>query len=231
MKNKNSIVFVSASTLAIGMTQGAIAQTTINNVNFTIGSGQVYDMNLNGDGTTNFAIRFDGKSSTDTTTWNQFNSPFVSARPQDTTDATQTTFVLGNTDPNQGGAGGFPLAGAGTTIGPDYLTPVSIGYLYQDYNGNTVGGWSSTSVSDGYVGLELTSSGGSVTNFGWVEISYDYNGGNNSTITILRDAYDATPNESLTTPALVPEPTPMALMGIAGVLLAMSRKLKNGESD
>jgi hypothetical protein len=117
---------------------------------------------------------------------------------------------------------GFPLAGPGTVIGPGYLTAGGVGYIYQDYNGNTVGGWSGTSISDGYVGLELVSGGGSVTNYGWVEITYNYNGGTDSTIEVLRDAYDTTPNDSLTTPATAPEPSTMALASLAGTALAFS---------
>ena len=222
MKNQNAVLIFSASALVGGFATGARAQTTINTIDATIGTGQVYDLNLNGDGTTNFAIRFDGKSSTDTTTWTKTSAAFVSSRTQDTTDATQDTFVLGNLDASQSSTTvGFPLAGAGTTIGPSYLTPGSVGYIYQDYNGNTVGGWSPTSISDGYIGLELVSGGGSITNFGWVELSYNYNGGTGSTIEVLRDAYDATPNDSLTTPPTVPEPSTMALVGLAGTTLAL----------
>lgn len=232
MKHRISAAVASLSALSFGAAHSAMGQTTINNVGVTVGAGQVYDMNLNGDGTTNFAIRFDGKSSTDTTTWNQFQSPFVSARPQDTTAATQTTYVLGVSDASQGGTqgadvAGFPLVGPGASIGPGYQSPFTIGYLYQDYNSITVGGWSPTSISDGYVGLELTSNSGSVTNYGWVEITFNYNGGNNSTITVLRTAYDATPNEPLITPALsVPEPTVLALAGMAGAMLVSRRKLR-----
>ncbi len=179
-----------------------MGQTTIYPINTTVGAGQVYDLILNGDGTTNYAIRFDGKSSTDTTTWADTTAPFVSARTQDTTDASQTTYVLGVVDPNQAGAGGLPLTAAGVTIGPGYLTPVNLGYLYQDYGGNTVGGWLPASISDGYVGLKLVSDGGAVTNYGWVELEYNCNGGSNSNIKILRTAYDATPGESLVTPPL-----------------------------
>jgi len=39
---------------------------------------------------------------------------------------------------------------------------------------------------------------------------------------VLRDAYDATPNDSLTTPPTVPEPSTMALVGLAGTTLALS---------
>jgi hypothetical protein len=202
-------MLLSATALAAGWTSAAMGQTTIYNVNTTVGTGQVYDLNLNGDGTTNYAIRFDGKSSTDTSTWNDTTKPFVSVRTQDTTDASQTTFVLGVVDPNQAGAGGLPLTGAGATIGPGYLTPVNVGYLYQDYGGNTVGGWSSTSISDGYVGLELVSDNGAVTNYGWLELEYDYNGGLDSNIIILRTAYNATFGKSLVTPPLsVPPPPP-----------------------
>ena len=221
MKNKNAVFLFSASAVVGSFAQGARAQTTIYNVDTTVTTGEVYDFNLNGDGTTNFAVRFDGKSSTDSTTWNHTTAAFVSARTQDTTDATESTYVLGNVDANQTGAVGLPLAGAGTTIGPGYLTPGGVGYLYQDYNGNTVGGWSSTSISDGYVGLEFVSDGGAVTNFGWVELQYNYNGGTGSTIEVVRDAYDATPNDSLVTPTPAPEPTTMALAGLGGACLAL----------
>jgi hypothetical protein len=227
MKNQNAILVFPASALVGSLAPGARAQTTINTIGATIGTGQVYDLNLNGDGSTNFAIRFDGKSSTDTTTWNKTTAPFVSARPQDTTDATQDTYVLGNLDAAQSAnTVGFPLAGPGATIGPGYLTAGGVGYLYQDYNGNTVGGWSSTSISDGYVGLELVSGGGSVTNFGWVEIAYNYNGGTGSTIDVLRDAFDDTPNDSLTTPATVPEPSTLALAGLAATGLAFGLRIR-----
>ena len=223
MKNQNAVLVFSASALVGSFATGARAQTTINNIGATIGTGQVYNLNLNGDGTVNYAIRFDGKSSTDTTTWNKTTAPFVSARTQDTGDAMQDTYVLGNLDAAQSAnTVGFPLAGPGTVIGPGYLTPGAVGYIYQDYNGNTVGGWSSTSISDGYVGLELVSGGGSVTNYGWVELSYDYNGGTGSTIGVIRDAYDATPNEALTTPAPAPEPSTIALAGLAGTALIFS---------
>jgi len=225
MKNQNAVLFFSASALVGSFATGARAQTTINTIDATIGTGQVYDLNLNGDGTVNYAIRFDGKSSTDTTTWTKTTAPFVSARTQDTGDATQDTYVLGNLDAAQSAnTVGFPLAGPGTTIGPGYLTPGAVGYIYQDYNGNIVGGWSPTSVSDGYVGLELVSGGGSVTNYGWVELAYNYNGGSSSTIEVLRDAYDATPNDPLTTPATVPEPSTMALIGVTGTALALGMR-------
>lgn len=225
MKNKNAVLIFSASALVGSFAQGARAQTTIENINATVGTGEVYDLNLNGDGTTNFAIRFDGKSSTDTTTWNKTTAAFVSGRTIDTTAASESTFVLGNTDGGQTGAVGLPLAGAGTTIGPGYLTAGEIGYVYQDYNGNTVGGWSSTSISDGYVGLEFVSDAGAVTNFGWVEIGYDYNGGTGSTIDVERAAYDATPNDPLITPVTAPEPSAIALAGLAGTILAL--KMRN----
>src|SRR5208282_5873458 len=109
------------------------AQTTITTVNLPIGTGQLYDLNLDGavaPNANNFAIRFDGSKSdlADSSYWNHFNSPMVDARTNSTYDATETTYVLGVTDPNQAGAVGLPLLGAGATIGPGHLTPGSVGY-------------------------------------------------------------------------------------------------------
>ena len=203
--NRNSLAVASASTLVLGLAHNATAQATINTVNITIGTGQLYDLNLNGataPNANNFAIRFDGAKSelANSSYWNHVNSPMVDARTTSTYDATQTTYVLGVTDPNQTSAVGLPLTGAGATIGPGYLTPGTTGYLYQDYGGHTVGGWSPNSFNDGYVGLEFVN--GSVTNFGWVELEYSYNDGNSSAITIVADAYNATPGQALTTPPL-----------------------------
>jgi len=188
---------------------------------------QEYNLNLNGDGTTNFTIRFGGKSDT-ASTWTYATQPLLDSRAAQTSQAGQVDYILGVADVNQAGAVGIPLAGPGTTIGPDYLTTGTLGYLYQDLNNNTVGGWSPTSVSDGFVGLELTSDGGSVTNFGWVELAFNYNGGTAPSINVLNSAYDSTPNEALVTPALTdtPEPATMALVGVAGTMLVAKMRSK-----
>jgi hypothetical protein len=225
MKNKNSVAFISASALVVGFAQGAMGQITINTVDAVVGTGQQYDLDLNGDGTTNYVIRFGGKSDTPST-WTYANEPLVDSRAAQTLQSAQNNFVLGVSDPAQTGATvvGFPLSEAGTTIGQGYLTAGNLGYLYQDNNSSTtVGGWSSTSVSDGYVGLMMLSDGGAVTNFGWVELTYNYNGGTSPTIEVLRTAYDATPDQSLVTPDTVtptPEPTTVALLGLAGTMVA-----------
>jgi hypothetical protein len=228
MKNKHSVAFVSASALVAGFAQGAMGQVNINTVDVTVGPTEQYDMNLNGDGTTNFMVRFGGKNDTPST-WTSANQPLVDARAAQTSQSAQNNYVLGTVDSGQGGgAVGVPLAEAGTTIGPDYLTAGTLAYLYQDNASvnTTVGGWSPASISDGYIGLMLTSAGGSVTNFGWAELAFNYNGGTNSTIEILRTAYDATPNEALVTPALAdaPEPGTMALVGLAGTMLAVGMR-------
>jgi len=229
MKNKKSVVFVSASALVAGFAQGAMGQN-INTVDAIVGTTGQYDMNLNGDGTTNFMVRFGGKNDTPST-WTSANQPFLDSRQAQTSQSAQNNYVLGNVDSAQGGgAVGVPLAGAGTTIGPGYLSAGELGYLYQDNASanTTVGGWSSTSISDGYVGLELTSNAGAVTNFGWAEISFDYNGGTNSTIEVLRTAYNSTPDQALVTPDLspTPEPATMALIGLAGTMLAAKLRSK-----
>jgi len=229
MKNKNKVIAVSASSLVVGMAQGAMGQVTITTVNTVVGTTQQYNMLLNGDGTTNYIVRFGGKND-DPSTWTDANKPLIDSRAGQTGQSSQKNFVLGNIDLGQGAdVVGFPLLGAGTTIGPGFLSAGNLGYLYQDNNSATVGGWSSTSISDGYVGLMMLSGGGSITNFGWVELAYNYNGGSSPTIEILRTAYDATPNESLITPTTinaVPEPTAMALVGLAGTMLAARMSFK-----
>jgi hypothetical protein len=229
MKRSTTLTVVSTSTLVLGAAHQATAQTTIQTIDTTIGTGQVYDLNLNGEtaNPVNFAIRFDGAKSTPST-WTDVNQPFVSARTQDTGNTSQDTYVFGTLDPNQSpNVVGLPLLGAGATIGASSgYTAGTLGYLYQDYNNFTVGGWSQTTPSDGYVGLEFTSAGGSVINYGWVEIAYNYNGGTGSTIDIERAAYDANPNESLVTPPTVPEPATAAMIGVGTLALAGLGRLK-----
>ncbi len=215
---KNHVLFASTSTLLLGAAQAAMSQVTITPIGVTITNGSPnYNLNLNG--VTDYRIFFDATL-----------APQVTSEVVNKGGYTNGCYVVGIPDPLQDvNSAGSPLLGGGTTIGPDLLATYSAfgrGYIYHDYGGRTVGGWTnSTSLNDGYMALELTSNGGATTNWGWVELQYDLAA---NMVTIVQSGYNATPDGSLITPEIapVPEPATVALIGAGGALLALRLRSK-----
>jgi hypothetical protein len=120
---------------------------------------------------------------------------------------------------------GVPVTPAGTAIGANYAATYpanTVGYLYEEYNGAAVvGDWSSTAVTDGYVGLELNN--GTSTDFGWVQLIYDPTAATPS-LTVVDYAYETTPGVDIVTG--VPEPATIALAGAGAALMLLCRRKK-----
>src|ERR1035437_3676599 len=187
MNRKQSVSLVSVSALAAGMAQGAVTYSGLMNTPLPPGSGATIPIDLNGDGTTDFTVGFDGSANS--------NKPYCLGTP----DSVPGSTVLAQLAPD--GWYGLPVTQFGTMINSSYLTPVpdtapggAKAYLHQDNNSTSnypaIGAWGVNSPTEGYVGLEMYDNTGlSITNFGWVRLIYNHTVG---TLTLVDYAYETT---------------------------------------
>ena len=188
MNRKQSVSLVSVSALAAGMAQGAVTYSGLLNTPLPAGSGATIPFDLNGDGTDDFAVGFDGSANS--------NKPFCSGFP----DSAPGSTVLAQ--PGIDGWFGLPVTPFGVTIDSSYLTPVPSSapgggkaYLHQDNDSGAsypaIGAWGVNSPTEGYVGLEMYDNTGlSTTNFGWARLIYNHTVG---TLSLVDYAYETTP--------------------------------------
>ena len=194
MRTKQTVGIVSTTALAAGMAQGAIYYTNQNVVLPTpVNPNTPAPFDISGDTIYDFFLSFDGFSSANS------QKPYVSGY---LAGSPPNSAVLGTTSTNVSTVGsypyqnGAPVAGFGTMINANYLTPVVTNYgkvyLYQDGNGNYVGGWGLGAKTEGYLGVELFDAGNSITNFGWLHLIWDPTA-NPRTITCVDSGYETTP--------------------------------------
>ncbi len=196
MNRKQSVSLVSVSALAAGMAQGAVTYSGPINTTLPKGSGATIPFDLNGEGTDDFTLGFDGVSSSPGP--NNSNKPYLTGSPASAPGSTPLAQLASD------GWYGLPVAPFGTLVNSSYLTPVpgtapgsARAYLNQDNQGTvdpkypTIGAWGVNSPTEGYVGLEMYDNTGlSITNFGWAQLIYNNNLG---TLTLVDYAYETTP--------------------------------------
>jgi hypothetical protein len=187
MKTKKIITLVSGSTLASGMAHGAVLYSGLVNSPFPCpasfpATGDSFD--LNGDGTYDFFLGFDGYSTPNS------QKPYIQGYPGDVPGSA----VLAQYNASYSSYG-LPVTPFGTMINSNYLAPMPAGttgaYFNQDGNGHYTGDWQDTALTEAYVGLELWDGDGN-TNYGWARIIYD---GTISpkTLTLVDYGYETTP--------------------------------------
>jgi hypothetical protein len=211
MKPTKILLLSSASALVAGAARGSVVYS--GPIDDVLTGTNAFQLDLNNDGT-DFNIRFDGGGS-----GGSVNKPFVDARISQ--GLSGTGFVLGGLGAD---TNGVPVTPAGTAIGAAYASSFpgeNTGYLYQDYNNNTVGNWSDTSVTDGYVGLELVN--GIADSYGWVQLIFNPTAATPS-LTVVDYAYETSPNTDIITG--VPEPTTLALAGVGAAALLLRKRKK-----
>ena len=209
MKPTKVLLLTSASALVAGAARGSVVYS--GPIDDVLTSTNAFQLDLNNDGT-DFNVRFDGGGAGGSS-----NKPFVYARTSQ--GLSGTGFVLCFS-----GTNGVPVTAAGTDIGASYAATYpgeTTGYLYQNYGGTSVGAWASSSVTDGYVGLELVN--GSADSYGWVQLIYDPTAATPS-LTVVDYAYETSPNTDIITG--VPEPTTLALAGVGAAALLLRKRKK-----
>ena len=198
MRTKRTVGIVSTTALAAGMAQGAIYYTNQNVVLPTpVNPNTPAPFDISGDTIYDFFLSFDGFSSANS------QKPYVSGY---LAGSPPNSAVLGTTSTNVSTVGsypyqnGAPVAGFGTMINANYLTPIVTNYgkvyLYQDGNGNVVGGWGLGAKTEGYLGVELFDAGNSITNFGWLHLIWDPTA-NPRTLTCVDSGYETTPGTGI----------------------------------
>ena len=117
-----------------------------------------------------------------------------------------------------GSGGGYVLKLVSGDPISSAITPWNSGYGYLTKNGN--GPWFSG--GDAYAALRI-SAGGSDYNYGWVNINYD---ALTPTATITGFAFETTANTPIAAGA-VPEPSTVALAGIAALVMGGSAYVRS----
>ncbi len=225
MNTKQSVALVSTTALAAGMAQGSVVYSGVLNIQETwAATGYRAGIDLTGDGVKDVAFGFDGFTS------GYAPKPYVDARTAIGSEIAQSGIVslLAKTPPPAGqGLPGLPLTKAGATINASYASiyPVvntadSRAYMYQNDSQNAVGDWSNTSVTEGFVGIELALAGG--TSYGWLHLIDDPTAAT-PTVTLVDWAYESTPGVGIQT-FIVPEPSTAALAGLGLAALLTLRK-------
>lgn len=194
MTHKQTLAAASTSLLAAGMAHGSIVYS--GPINTDLSGSSAYMVDLNGDFTFDYTVRFDGASG------NNQLKPFVDARSSGNPNA----WILSKTN------GGAPLTLFGTNIDSNYATTFptnKVGYLYEQYDNNTVvGDWPSTADTDGYVGVVLTD-GVTTTNYGWIHLIYKAADPNTKTLEVVDYAYESDNNVPIIAGATVTPGAPL----------------------
>src|ERR1035438_6460406 len=187
-------------------------------LNLQQGYGTLYrqGVDMTGDGINDFAFGYEANA----------QKPYVDARTFVGTDVPGQSGILSVlTKANTG----LPVTPAGTTIDASYAAtyppqPASAGrgYMYEDGNGDSVpvGDWSNTSMTEGYVGIELALPGG--TSYGWLQF---IDNPVTTNLTLVDWAYQSTPGVGIET-SIIPEPSGVALgaLGLASLLASRRRR-------
>jgi hypothetical protein len=221
MNTKQSLALASTSALAAGMAQGSVVYSGPLNLQQNYSSSLPYrqGVSMGISGTNDFVFGFEAGD----------NKPYVDAR----------TFVGSPSPPDAGGTSGLitllamsntglPVTPGGTMIDASYagsLTafPAGRAYMSEDGNGNpSIGAWPTNAVTEAYVGIELTLSGG--TSYGWLRF-IDNPVSSPQSLTLVDWAYQSTPGVGIETP-VIPEPSACALsaLGLAGLLASRRRR-------
>ena len=218
MNTKTSIALISTSGLAAGIAQSQVIYSGQLNLTQTY-SASLYrqQVDMTGDGTPDFTFGYEGDA----------QKPYVDAR----------TGAPGNGAPNpQSGIvsllayanHGLPVTPSGTMVDASYAAtypalPAGRAYFYKDGDtGNVTGDWGNTATTDGYVGIELSLSGG--TSYGWLHFINNPTSGSES-LTLVDWAYQSSPGVGIQA-GPVPEPTTLALGGLGLAAMMMMRKRK-----
>jgi len=217
MNTKQSVALVSTSALAAGMAQGSVVYSGSLNLQQTFDSNNYRQaVNITGGANSDFYFGYETAA----------NKPYVDARnPLGTTSQSGLVSILGKAN------NGLPVTTAGTMIDASYasLYPVvdgsigARGYMYYNDAGDTViGDWSNTAVTDAYVGIELSLSGG--TSYGWVHF-IDNPTTSPVSLTLVDWAYQSTPGVGIQA-SVIPEPSTAAFagLGIASLLIRRKRR-------
>jgi hypothetical protein len=203
--------------LAAGVAQGSVIYSGPLNLQQTFTSSSYRQgVSFPGvSGTNDFTFGFEAAA----------NKPYVDARTYVGTDVGgQSGLVSWLAKANAG----LPLTPAGTMIDPSYAATypaIAAGRAYftvDGSSGNTTGDWSATAVNEGFVGMELTLSGG--TSYGWLHF-IDNPTAASPTLTLVDYAYESTPGVGIET-VIVPEPSALALGSVGMVALLALRKRK-----
>ncbi|HWD94330.1 MAG TPA: LamG-like jellyroll fold domain-containing protein [Verrucomicrobiae bacterium] len=194
MNNKQKLAAASTSLLAAGMAHGSIVYS--GPINTDLSGSSAYMVDLDGDFTIDYTVRFDGASG------NNQLKPFVDARSSGNANA----WILSKAN------GGAPLTLFGTNIDSNYATTFptnKVGYLYEQYNNNTVvGDWPSTADTEGYVGVALTD-GVTTTNYGWIHLIYKASDPNTKTLEVVDYAYETDNNTPIIAGAIATPGAPL----------------------
>lgn len=196
MRTKRTIAVVSTSAMAAGMAQGAVHHT-VQNVALPCPSvpSITAPFDVTGDTVYDAFLGFDGASSANS------QKPYIGGYP-DGTPPNTAVLARHNLDSQARVSYGVPVTPFGTMIDGSFLTPAhtvdgfggnhSMGYLYQDGNGNYVGDWGLGALSEGYVGIELYDAANSITNFAWLHLIFDPLA-SPRTLTLVDSGYEDTP--------------------------------------
>jgi hypothetical protein len=196
-RTKRTIAAVSTTAMAAGMAQGAIFYTNQNVVCTLPNSPHTQtQFDVNGDTTYDYFLSFDGVSNPA-----NFRKPYLEGYG---TGPIPNTAVLAQFHINDvtNSSYGLPVTSFGTAINSSYLEPAhwvdgfggvhSRAYFAQDGNGKTVGDWSLSAKTEGYVGVEFYDAGNSVTNFAWLHLIFDPTA-TVATVTLVDSGYESTP--------------------------------------
>ena len=215
MNTKTTLTVVSASALAAGMAQGAVNQSPLLNLQQVSNGGNAarQGVDMTGDGLSDVAFGYEKSTTT----------PYVDARSSISVDLSQSGIVniFGRANT------GLPVTPGNTMIDAGYAAqyPSLSGqraYFYNnDADDTKVGDWPNDAITEGYVGIQLTLPGG--TSYGWLHI-IDNPLAANPTLTLVDWAYETSPGVGIMTPAIVPEPSALALAGLGLATLLVSRK-------
>ncbi len=185
MIRKRSIALVSSSALAAGMAQGAVTYSGLLNQQLPCPADWLVsaaEIDMDGDFYTDFKVGFDGLISSN------WRKPFVDCR--------NNPYAL----PRVQADSGAPVTEFGAMINDSYLFPSSTSkaYLSQNGDGQLVGDWPQTVLTEGYVGVQLQDAGNTTTNFGWIHLMYNA-AANPPYLTLVDWAYETTPGLGIPT--------------------------------
>ena len=215
MNTKQSVALVSTSALAAGIAQGGIVYSGQLNLQQTFDSNNYRQpVNITGGPYSDFYFGYETAAT----------KPYIDVRsPLEGGPQSGLLSILAKAN------NGLPVTTAGTTIDAAYATlyPVADGtigaraYMYNDDSGSKViGDWSNTAITDAYVGIELSLSGG--TSYGWVHF-IDNPTTSPVSLTLVDWAYQSNPNVGIQAGA-VPEPSALALGGLGVAAMMALRK-------
>jgi hypothetical protein len=219
MNTKQTLALVSTSALATGMAHGSVVYSGSLNLQQNYSSSVPFrqGVRMGVSGTNDFVFGFDSNAL----------KPYVDGRtfagaPPDVGGTSGLITFLSKAN------SGLPVTPAGTMIDAAYAAtypgPTNTdmrAYMSEDANQNpSIGAWATNAVTDAYVGIELSLSGG--TRFGWLHF-IDNPTSSPQSLTLVNWAYQSTPGVGIAT-GVIPEPSVGALSALALAGLVASRR-------